>query len=259
VLQPPKKDVNVIDYKWVYKVKRKLDGTVYRYNARLAAKGFKQRYGVEYEDTFNPVIKPTTICLVLSVVVSHGWNLRQLDIQYAFLHGVLEEEIYMRQPLRYENKDAPHHICRLGKAIFGLKQAPRAWYSRVSVKLQSLGFKSSKADSSLYFYLDKSCTIFVLVYAENIIIASSSMRYTNALIHKLNLEFTPKDLGDLHYFLGIEVKRTKDALLLMQERYVLDILERVNLSSCSKLCTPMVPGEKLLVTDGTSLGPKDAT
>jgi hypothetical protein len=210
--------VNIIDCRWVYKVKRKLDGTIDRYKVRLVAKGFKQRYGVDYEDTFSPEIKPPTICLVLLVVVSQGWSLRQLDVHNnAFLHDFLEEEVYMRQSLGYESKDAPHHICKLDKAIYGLNQAPHAWYSRLRVKLQSLRFTSSKADSS-FFYSDRSCTIFVLLYVADIIIASSSMKYANALIHKLNQEFTLKDLGNLHYFLSIEVRRTKDALLITQER-----------------------------------------
>jgi hypothetical protein len=180
-------------------------------------------------------------------------------VHNVFLHGVLEEEVYMRQPPGYESKCAPHHICKLNKAIYVLKQTPRAWFSRLSDKLKSLRFTTSKADSSLFFYSDRSCTIFVLVYMDDIVVASSSMKYTNALIRKLNQEFAIKDLGDLHYFLGIEDKRTKDALLMAQERYALDILQRVNMSSCRTVSTPMASSEKLLVTDGTLLGPKDAT
>lgn len=107
-LVPPKKGQNVIDCKWVYKIKRKSDGSIDRYKARLVAKGFKQIFGIDYEDTFSPVVKAATIRLVLSIVVSRGWSLRQLDVQNAFLHGVLEEEVFMRQPPGYENKSTPH-------------------------------------------------------------------------------------------------------------------------------------------------------
>jgi histone deacetylase 1/2 len=156
-LVPPEKSRNIIDCKWVYKIKRKADGTIDRYKARLVAKGFKQRYGIDYEDTFSPVVKAATIRLVLSVAVSQGWHLRQLDVQNAFLHGVLEEEVFMRQPPGYENKSMPHHVCKLDKALYGLKQAPRAWYSRLSQKLQDLGFKSSKADT--YVYIATICRL----------------------------------------------------------------------------------------------------
>jgi len=151
-LVTPPKGKNIIDSKWVYKIKRKADGTIDRYKARLVAKGYKQRYGIDYEDTFSPVVKAATIRLVLAVVVSLGWSLRQLDVQNAFLHGVLEEEVYMRQPLGYKDPDHPSLVCKLDKALYGLKQAPRAWYARLCNKLKQLGFVPSKGDTSLFYY-----------------------------------------------------------------------------------------------------------
>jgi hypothetical protein len=152
------------------------------------------------------VVKATTIGLVLSFAVSQGWSRRQLDVNNAFLHGVLDEEVFMRQPLGYEDKKAPHHLCKLDRALYGLKQAPHAWYSCLNTKLKSLGFSPSKVDSSLFFYSDDICTTYVLIYVDDIIVASSSSRFTDALVKKLNQEFTLKDLGDLHYFLRIEVE-----------------------------------------------------
>ena len=121
-LVPPSQEKNVIDCRWVYRIKAKADGTLDRYKARLVAKGFKQRYGINYEDIFSPVVKITTVRLVLSVVVTKGWKLRQLDVQNAFLHGVLEEEVYMKQPPGYESLEFPNYVCKLDKAIYGLKQ-----------------------------------------------------------------------------------------------------------------------------------------
>jgi histone deacetylase 1/2 len=141
-LVPKPKGKNVIGSRWVYKLKRKADVTVDRYKARLVAKGNRQRYGIDYEDTFSPVVKAATIQLILSLAISKDWCLRQLDVQNAFLHGVLEEEVYMFQPPGYVDSKFPDHVCKLDKPIYGLKQAPRAWYARLCNKLQALGFTS---------------------------------------------------------------------------------------------------------------------
>jgi histone deacetylase 1/2 len=161
-LVPPQRGTNIIDCRWIYKIKRKADGTIDRYKARLVAKGFKQRYGIDYEETFSPVVKIATVRLVLALAVSKGWSLRQLDVKNAFLHGVLEEEVYMRQPPGYEDKLRPNYICKLDKALYGLKQAPRAWYSRLSLKLLALGFVAAKSDTSLFIYRKSHVTIFML-------------------------------------------------------------------------------------------------
>jgi len=218
-LVPPQKGRNVIGCKWVYKIKRKSDGSLNRYKARLVAKGFKQRYGIDYEDIFSLVVKAATIRIVLSLAVSCGWSLRQLDVQNAFLHGLLEEEVYMQQPPGFEDPNKPRYVCKLDKALYGLKQAPRAWYSRLSEKLVQLGFKASKADTSLFYFSKGGITMFVLVYVDDIIVASSTPQATSALLGDLKEDFALKDLGDLHYFLGIEVNKVKDGILLTQDKY----------------------------------------
>jgi histone deacetylase 1/2 len=116
----------LIDCKWLYYIKKNSDGTIDRYKARLVAKGFKECYDIDYEDTFGPVVKAATIRLVLAISVSRGWSLRQLDVKNAFLHGVLEEEICMKQPHGFQDPNLPHHICKLDKALYGMKQAPHA-------------------------------------------------------------------------------------------------------------------------------------
>jgi len=133
----------------------------------------------------------------------------------------------MKQPPGYEDKSVPGFVCRLDKALYGLKQAPRVWYSRLSMKLQDLGFKSSKADTSLFFYNKGNISIYVLVYVDDIIVASSTPSATSALPSDLNKEFALKDLGDLHYFLGIEVNKVSDGLILTQEKYASDVLKEL--------------------------------
>lgn len=184
-LVPPPRGKNIIGCKWVYKIKRKADGSIDRYKVRLVAKGFKQRYGLDYEDTFSPIVKVATIRLILSIAVSKGWSLRQLDVQNAFLHGVLEKEVYMHQPPGYKDSRYPDYVCKLDKAVYGLKQAPRAWYARLCNKLQQLGFTPSKGDTSLFYYNRGSHTMFVLVYVDDIIVASSSQAATVALLKDL--------------------------------------------------------------------------
>lgn len=257
-LVSPKKGMNLIDCKWVYKIKRKADGTIDRYKARLVAKGFKQRYGIDYEDTFSPVVKATSIRLVLSIAISRGWNLRQLDIKNAFLHGVLEEDVFMRQPPGYEDKRMKDYICKLDKSLYGLKQAPRAWYSRLSEKLLQLGFQPSRADTSLFFYRKGDVVIFMLIYVDDIIVASSSAEATQALLKELQVDFPLKDLGNLHYFLGIEVKKINDGILLTQEKYTADLLKRVQMHKCKPMNTPMSTVEKMSL-EGEILSSEDST
>jgi histone deacetylase 1/2 len=150
-------------------------------------------------------------------------------------------------------------VCKLDKALYGLKQAPRAWYFRLSTKLQSLGFKPSKADVSLFYFRNGGVTMFLLIYVDDIIVASSSQEATAALLRKLQSEFALKDLGDLHYFLGIEVKRIQQGIVLSQGKYTSDLLKKVGMVDCKPVNTPLSASEKLSAYEGEQLGPTDAT
>jgi hypothetical protein len=249
---------NVVDCKWVYKIKRKQDGLVDRYKDWLVAKGFKQRHGIDYSDTFSPVVKPTTIRLVVSLAVSRGWSLWQLDVHNAFLHGVLEEDVFMHQPPGYVDSSKPDHVCKLDKTLYGLKQAPRAWYSQLSNKLKALGFKASKADTSLFIYNKKDVMIFLLVYVDDIIVTSSCSSVIDALLKDLNTKFALKDLRDFQYFLGIQVKKQGDGIILCQEKYAMDVLAKVGMCNCKAVATPLSTSEKLSLEGGRRLGEKDS-
>jgi hypothetical protein len=161
-LVPPYPSQNIVRCKWVFKLKRKADGSIERHKARLVAKGFHQQAGVDYGETYSPVVKPTTIQTVLSLAYSAGWSMKQIDIQNAFLHGLLSEDVYMVQPPGFVHSTFPKHVCKLQKAIYGLKQAPRAWFSRLSDKLLQLGFVGSKDDTSLFIYRTKTFTMYLL-------------------------------------------------------------------------------------------------
>jgi hypothetical protein len=258
-LIPPRPGLNVIDCKWVFKLKQKADGSIDRYKARLVAKGFKQQYGINYDETFSPVVKPTTIRLLLSLAVSRDWAIRQIDIQNAFLHGFLNEDVYMKQPPGFADSTHPDYLCKLDKSLYGLKQAPRAWFSRLSKKLIDLGFSPSKADVSLFILNKGGVQIYMLIYVDDIIIISSSSATVDRLLSQLRNDFAVKDLGPLAYFLGIECQHTTHGLILSQQKYIHDLLTRTNMLTSKPVATPMLPADKLQIQGGAPLSAEDAT
>ena len=135
---------NVVTGKWVFKHKFKADGSLERYKARYVLRGFTQRPGIDYDETFSPVVKPATVWTVLSLSVSRKWPVHQLDVKNAFLHGHLSETVYCAQPSSFEDSSRPDYVCRLNRSLYGLKQAPRAWYSRFASFLLQLGFVESQ-------------------------------------------------------------------------------------------------------------------
>uniref|UniRef100_A0A2N9GSV6 Reverse transcriptase Ty1/copia-type domain-containing protein n=1 Tax=Fagus sylvatica TaxID=28930 RepID=A0A2N9GSV6_FAGSY len=249
-LVPSHSSQNLIGCKWVFRVKRKADGTVERHKARLVAKGFHQQFGVDYDETYSPVIKPTTVRTVLSLAISSGWCLRQIDIQNAFLHGTLKEEVFMSQPPGYKHPLYPNYVCKLQRAIYGLKQAPRAWFSRLSNKLLDLGFHGSRSDSSLFIYKTTSLTMFILIYVDDIIITASQPESIDDLLLSLTHEFAVKDLGNLNFFLGIEVLSNPHGIILSQHRYIIDLLHRTKMSEAKPITTPMASTSSLSAFEG---------
>jgi hypothetical protein len=199
------------------------------------------------------------IRLVLSLAISQGWVLHQLDVQNTFLHGILEEEVYKKQPLGFMDSNFLSYHCKLDKALYGLKQAPRIWYSRLSDKLQSIGFRPSQVDISLFHYRKGSMVILLLVYVDDIIVVSSSFATIQALLQDLQGDFALKDLGPLHYFLGIEVQHTADGLCLSQSRYTRDLLDHAGMLSCKEATTPLPSTGKISAHEGDLLSPDDAT
>jgi len=136
----------------VYRIKRHADGTVQRFKAQLVAKGFDQRSGIDYTETFSLVIKPSIIRVILTLAVHFDWEIRQFDVSNAFLQGTLLEEVYMEQPQGFINNLHPTFVCTLNKALYGLKQAPRAWFTRLSTFLLDIGFIASLVDTSLFTF-----------------------------------------------------------------------------------------------------------
>lgn len=213
-LVPPPPNCNIVGCKWVFRIKRHADGSIDRFKSRLVAKGFNQRLGVDYKETFSPVVKPATIRTVLTIVVMQGWSLRQLDVNNAFLHGHLTEKVYMTQPPGFKNPEKSDYVCCLTKAIYGLKQAPRAWYSALKQALASFGFINSKSDSSLFVFYNGSNIAYCLVYVDDLILTGNNFVFVANIIDQLGQTFSIKDLWPLHFFLGVEVIPTADGLFL---------------------------------------------
>ena len=242
--------MNIVGSRWIFKTKLKSDGSLERRKARLVAKGYHQQPGVDFDDTFSPVVKPTTIRLVLSCAISRHWPIHQIDIQNAFLHGHLHEEVFMHQPVGYVHPSFPNHICRLHKALYGLKQAPRAWYHRLQEHLLSNGFVNSSSDSSLFIYKQGPATLFLLVYVDDILITGSSSKAIAKLITILSSEFAVKDLGGLHYFLGINALHVEDGLLLSQSQYIYNLLQCTKMLDAKPVSSPMSSSQKLSLFSG---------
>jgi len=248
-LVPRVPNSNVVDCKWVYKIKRDQTGAVSRYKARLVAKGFRQQHGIDYQETFSPVIKSTTIRVVLSLAVTQKWPLRQLDIQNAFLHGELKETVYLQQPSGFVDPNKPDHVCLLHKSLYGLKQAPRAWFQRLSTTLHTIGFHASKTDPSLFIYSSKGVLLYMLIYVDDIILTGNSPRDIDRVVNILSRTFALQDLGELSYFLGIEIVKQGSDLLLSQRKYILELLERAGLSNSKPVPTPITTTANLSLGD----------
>lgn len=250
-LVPATSNQIIVDCKWIYRIKKKADGSVDRYKARLVAKGFTQRSGIDYHSTFSPVVKPTTVHVVLFLAVQNNWLLNQLNVNNAFLQGTFKEKLFMRQPPGFEDLSYPSHVCRLGKAIYGLKQAPHAWYNELSTHLLSLSFVKSKLDPSLFIYSTSKAIAYLLVNVDDIILTGNDATLVKHIISFLSGRFSLKDLGPLTYFLGIEVHCDSTGMVLPQSKYISKLLHDLNMHECKGIQTPMSSSQSLKQNDGT--------
>jgi hypothetical protein len=226
--------------KWVYRVKEEHNGSK-RHKARLVVKGFQQKEGIDYTDIFSPVVKLNTIRSVLSIVAAEGLHLEQLDVKTAFLHGDLDEEIYMQQPEGFSVKEKEKLVCRLTKSLYGLKQAPRQWYKKFDGFMQRHGYNKCNADHCCYFKRFESSYIILLLYVDDMLVAGPDMDEIQMLKKQLSREFDMKDLGAAKQILGMRINRDKQkgTLQLSQEEYIDRILKRFSMSNAKPVSTPL--------------------
>jgi hypothetical protein len=190
------------------------DGSLERYKARWVVRGFTQRAGVDFGETFNPVVKLATIRTVLTIAASKGWATKQLDVSNAFLHGHLKEQVLCQQPTGFVDAEQPHAVCLLEKSLYGLRQVPRAWFDRFAAFVLRIGFTTTRSDSSLFIFCHGADTAYLLLYVDDIVITGSSLGLLQHFVDRLRSEFVVKDMGALRFFLDIDVRRTKAGFCL---------------------------------------------
>jgi hypothetical protein len=191
--------------------------------------------------------------LVLSIAVSRGWPLRQLDVNNTFLQGHVSKDVYMFHPPGFIDSDHPTFICKLRKAIYGLKQAPRAWYHELRQFLMAAGFQNSHADNSLFVLNTGTTSLYLLVYVDDIILTGNQPALVDQFITQLAQQFSLKDLGSLTYFLGIEVVPHRHGILLSQRRYIQDLLARTNMTGAKPVSTPLPTSPPISLHSGMTL------
>ena len=239
--------------KWVFKVKYRDNGEVERFKGRLVAQGYSQKYGIDYEETFSPVVKFPSIRTLLALAVQKGMMIHQMDVVTAFLNGTLDEEIYMKQPECFVKPGEEKLVCKLKKSLYGLKQSPRCWNHKFRDYMISIGFVQSKADPCVFIDNSDTLTI-VAVWVDDLILITENHKDMSAVKKNLESRFKMKDLGALHYCLGISVVQDREGgyLQLHQRQYILTLLEKYGLMNAKPASTPADTNVHLVKDDGVS-------
>lgn len=234
-----------IGLKWVYKVKRNENGDIVRHKARLVAKGYVQRAGIDYEEVFAPVARLESVRMMVALAAHERWEVHHMDVKSAFLNGELKEEVYVEQPPGFVVAGNEHKVLRLRKALYGLRQAPRAWNAKLDDTLMSLGFQRSSSEHGVYTRSRGRGRLVVGVYVDDLIITGTSSDDINAFKKEMMSKFQMSDLGLLTYYLGIEVSQSSSGIFLCQSAYAQKLLERCGMKSCNASLAPMESRLKL--------------
>jgi hypothetical protein len=216
-----------ISVKWIFKAKPGPSGTIDKLKARLVARGFEQTEGIDFFETFAHVVRWSTVRSIVTLAAQKNWKIHHLDVKTAFLNGTIDEEVYMTLPPGFETDlQYPGQVCKLQQALYGLRQAPRAWYGEIDVCLQSQGLTKSKEEPNLYFSICNGKYTILLLYVDDILITGDDTSNIDILNAQLNSKYKMTYLGDAQLYLGVKLLYTPDGIYFHQRSYIQRLLER---------------------------------
>src|SRR5271168_196197 len=246
-------DVNVVDSKWVFRLKKDAKGKVVKWKARLVARGFTQVYGVDYFETFAPVARLASVRSILAIAARNDWEIYMFDFHSAYLNGILDdgETIYMEQPPHHEVADRARYVVKLRKSLYGLKQAGRKWYDTLCHSIADIGFQRSMADPAVFFAHVGNDTVILFIHVDDTTITGSSSLLINEFKKRITKRFDITNLGEISWLLGLAIvrDRTKRTLSISQKSYIESLLRRFNLEDAKNLTVPIDPNIRLSKDD----------
>ena len=248
VKRPDPRKHNIIGTKWIYRNKQDENGLVVRNKARLVAQGYTQVEGIDFDETFAPVARLEAIRILLAYANHHDITLYQMDVKSAFLNGKLEEEVYVAQPPGFEDPKNPHKVFKLNKALYGLKQAPRAWYDTLKEFLMKKGFKPGSLDPTLFTKTYDDELFMCQIYVDDIIFGCTNQRYSDEFAYMMSEEYQMSMMGELKFFLGLQIRQQRNGIFISQEKYLKDVLRKFGMQDCKGVKIPM-PTNGHLCTD----------
>jgi hypothetical protein len=253
----PRPNQNIVGTKWVFCNKQDEHGVVTRNKAQLVAKGYSQVEGLNFDETYAPVARLESIRILLAYATYHGFKLYQMDVKSAFLNGPIKEEVYVEQPPDFEDSEYPNHVYKLSKALYVLKQAPRAWYECLQDFLITNDFKVRKVDPTLFTKTIAKDLFVCQIYVDDIIFLSTNKSTCEEFSRIMIQKFEMSMMGELKYFLGFQIKQLQDGTFINQTKYIQDILKKFGMKDGKPIKTPMGTNEHLdLDTGGKLVGQK---
>ena len=228
-----------LGYKWIFKKKMKANGSIDKYKVRLVIKGYKQREGLDYFDTYSPVTRISSIRMLIAIAAIHNLEIHQMDVKTTFLNGDLDEEIYMEQLEGIIVPGQEKKVCRLVKSLYGLKQAPVQWHEKIDSVMMTNGFKINECDKCVYVKNTKHGFVIICLYVDDILIMGSNNEVIKTTKEMFNNKFDMKDLGVVDVILGIKISKTSNGLILSQSHYIEKILKKFKQDDSSPMRKPV--------------------